>query len=322
MTTEERSTTDVLVVGAGPAGLSAAIALGRLGVSTVVVERRPTTSHHPRGHVENGRTMELFRLWGVEQEVRAEGLPREFKTAIEFMTRLAGISLGGLRFSQDSEWLMGRDGKGPASLSSTPQDRLEPILLRAAEKLPGVTVRFATEVLSVDEQTESVTAVVRNPDGSHETLAARYLLAADGPRSHTRAHLGIDVEGPGTLGSQLGIYFHADLSRWVSERPAELYWLYNPDVQGVLISLDGHERWHLLFAYDGEQESNADYPPERCEAIVRELVGSPDVEIDIRSAMPWRMRAAVAQHFRSGRVFLAGDAAHTMPPTGGLGRVC
>ncbi len=115
--------TEVLVVGAGPTGLAAAIALGRLGVRTLVVERRATTSTHPRGHVENGRTMELFRLWGVEDRVRSEGLPRTYRGGVSFMTRMAGIELGRIEFSEDAEWLMGHDGEGPAALSSTPQRR-------------------------------------------------------------------------------------------------------------------------------------------------------------------------------------------------------
>jgi putative polyketide hydroxylase len=313
------STAEVVVVGAGPTGLCAALALGRLGVRTIVLERRETTSTHPRGHVENGRTMELFRLWGIEEEVREQGLPREFLGRVSFMTRMAGIDLGDIRFAGDSEWLMGHDGKGPAALSSTPQDRLEPILLRAIQAQPGVEVRFATEVTGVESRSDGVTVSVHGANGGTETIDAAYAVVADGPRSPIREALGIDVEGPGNLGAQLGIYFHADLSRWIADRPSALYWLYNPDVQGVVIALDGHERWHLLFAYDPDVESIEDYPPERCAAIVRDLVGSDDAEIDVRSVLPWRMRAAVAQRFASGRVFLAGDAAHTMPPTGGMG---
>ena len=318
-------TTEVLVVGGGPTGLSAALALGRLGVRTTLVERGATTAQHPRGHVENGRTMELFRLWGVEDAVRAGGLPPAFKAAVSFRTRLAGTTLGDLRFDPGCEWLMGHDGEGPAALSSTPQDRLEPVLREAVEALPDVTVRFGTEVLDLVQDEDGVTARLRTTlldqgsAGGEDLLRARYAIAADGPRSAVRERLGIGVTGPGYLGSQLGIYFHADLSAWVREQPAALYWLYNPDVQGVLISLDGRERWHLLFGYDAEKESIEDYPPERVEGIVRQLVGDADVGLDVRSVLRWRMRAAVADAMRVGRVFLAGDAAHTMPPTGGMG---
>ncbi|MEP7088825.1 MAG: FAD-dependent monooxygenase [Nocardioidaceae bacterium] len=311
--------TEVLVVGAGPTGLAAAIALGRLGVRTLVVERRATTSTHPRGHVENGRTMELFRLWGVEDRVRQAGLPRTYLGGVSFMTRMAGIELGRIEFSEDAEWLMGHDGEGPAALSSTPQDRLEPILLEAARALDSVTVHFGRTLDRLASSPDGVSALLTHENGTTETVAAQYAIAADGPRSAVRESLGIDMEGPGTLGTQLGIYFHADLSRFTHGNKNALYWLYNPDAQGVIISLDGDQRWHLLFAYDSEREAFEDYPPERCESIVRGLIGDASVDIDIRSILPWRMRAAVATSTRSDRIFLAGDAAHTMPPTGGMG---
>jgi putative polyketide hydroxylase len=313
------SSTEVLIVGGGPAGLAAAIALGRLGVQTLLVERRATTSTHPRGHVENGRTMELLRLWGVEDEVRKQGLPRSFLGGVTFMTRMAGIELGTIRFSEDSEWLMTGDGSGPAGLSSTPQDRLEPILLARAQECESVTALFGWDVENLTQTSGAVSATLRDTDGTQVAVEAQYVVAADGPRSATREGLGIGVDGPGALGSQLGIYFHADLSDLVDQHRNALYWLYNPEVQGVVISLDGHSRWHLLFAYDADTESVQDYPPERCQAIVRNLIGRDDIDIDIRSVMPWRMRAAVAQQFRADRVFLVGDAAHTMPPTGGMG---
>lgn len=131
---QTRTDTEVVIVGGGPVGLAAAVALGRLGVATLLVERHATTSTHPRGHVENGRSMELFRLWGVEDQVREQGVPRSSRSAVRFMTRLAGLELGSIRFAEDSEWLMGPNGKGPAALSSTPQDRLEPILLARAQQ--------------------------------------------------------------------------------------------------------------------------------------------------------------------------------------------
>lgn len=311
--------TEVLIVGAGPAGLAAAIALGRLGVSALLVEKRPTTSTHPRGHVENGRTMELFRLWGVEDEVRRRGLPAPFKTGVSFLTRMAGVELGTLTFSEDCEWRMTDNGAGPAGLSSTPQDRLEPVLLQRAEQCESVTTRFGWTVDSLTQDGASVTASIRSADGEEDVIRADYVIAADGPRSSTREGLGIGVTGPGALGSQLGIYFHADLGDIVENRRSALYWIYNPEVQGVIVALDGASRWHLLFGYDPEVESPEDYPPQRCEAIVRELIGRDDIDVDIRSVLPWRMRGAIADRFRSDRIFLIGDAAHTMPVTGGTG---
>ena len=312
-------TAEVLILGGGPIGLAAAVALGRKGVDTVLVKRRAATSSHPRAHTEDGRSMELFPLWGIDAEVRDEGLPLSFLRSVGFKTRMAGIELGSIHFPPDSEWVMGQDGQGPAALSSTPQDRLEPILLHRAESCDSVSVHFGWSAEELSQGSDSVVVRLQDALGNSATVEARYVIVADGPRSKIRESLGIEVGGPGSLGSQLGIYFHADLSEVVDEHRHALYWLYNPEVQGVIIPLDGAKRWHLLFAYDADKESVEDYPPERCEAIVRGLIGRDDIDIDIQSVLPWRMRATVAERFRSGRVFLAGDAAHTMPPTGGKG---
>lgn len=307
---------DVVVVGGGPVGLSAAVALGRLGVRTVLVERRETTSQHPKAHWENARTMEIFRQWGVEDEIRRDALPDSWLNGALFVTRLAGHELGAIRWDEDPEYLARSASLGPAPSNSVPQDVVEPVLRAAAGRLGCVDLRFGAEAVDVEQDADGVMVAVR--DGG--VVRARYAIVADGARSALRDRLGVALDGPGAIGSQLGVYFHADLTPYVDGRHALLYWIYSPQVQGVLICLDGRGRWHFLFPYDAEVEGPEDYPAERCAAMIAEaVVGDPDCPVDVRSVLPWRMSSALAERFRVGRVFLAGDAAHSMPPTGGLG---
>jgi len=308
---------DVVVIGGGPVGLTAASLLGRLGVSTVLFERNPTTSFHPRGHIVNGRTMEIYRQLGFDEEVAAASLPVERHAGVEFVTSLAGEEIGSIRTRGDPDQDALERSLSPVLKRSCPQDVLEPILRRHAERYPSVSLRFGTEVTEVTQDDDAVQLNWKRDDGETGSLKTRYVIAADGARSPTRTALGIDMTG-GSMGQQIGVYFKADLWPWIEDRPYVLWWIYNATTTGVLISLDGRFRWTYNFAYD-ETEPRDSFTTERCETIVRAVIGDPDVPIDIQSIMPWRMQARIAERMQVGRVFLAGDAAHPLPPTGGQG---
>ncbi|MCC3776103.1 FAD-dependent monooxygenase [Streptomyces sp. UNOB3_S3] len=311
---------DVLVVGAGPTGLTAALLLGRAGVRTHVVARHPGTSRHPKAHVVNARTMELFRQWGLSGAVGEAALAPERGLGMGWMTRMAGRELGRIMVDDDPAALEAMLTHSSEILRSCPQDVLEPLLLRAAEAHPGVTVEFATEVLSAEQDAEGVTTRARaSRDGAERTFRSAYVIAADGSHSTIRSGLGIPAPRLQASGHMIGVHFTADLAACQRDRPFLLWWIVNPDTQGVFITLDGRHRWVYLFGYDPSRDVARDFTPERCARIVRHAVGTRDAAVDVLGVFPWRMETAIAERFREGRVFLAGDAAHRFPPTGGFG---
>jgi putative polyketide hydroxylase len=311
--------TEVLVVGGGPCGLAAATALGRCGIRTWLVEKHASTSFHPRGHVVNARTMEIFRTWGIEEQVRARGIPHDRNQGVAFARSVAGELIGEIRTAGDPVRNRLVETYGPSAKTSCPQDVLEPVLRRAAESCQTVQVRFATRLESLRQDEGGVEAILTGADGASFTLRAAYVIAADGARGSLREQLGIPMSGDGPLGHQIGVYFEADLWPWIAHRPNLLWWIYNRDTVGVLIALDGRRRWTYNFGYDPARHAPEDFTPQRCAELVKAAVGVPDLDVRIRDVRVWRMQARIAQTLRAGRVFLAGDAAHPLPPTGGQG---
>ncbi len=322
--------TPVLIVGGGPVGLAASICLSDLGIPSLLVERHATTTTHPKATVVNTRTFELFRQWGIEEEVRAGGLPLDRSRYIVWATTLTGYELGRLDLAAGaSPETRADDGAPPRPLgrlsptmtSICPQDVYEPILKRRAEAASIAEVRFACELASFRDGPDGIDALVRNPaGGGEERVRARYLLACDGAASSIREQLGIAMFGPDNIGSLLNIYFHADLTPYVRGREGALYWIVNAEVPGVFIALDNRRRWLLNTPFRLAPGESADrFDAETCRAKVVRAVGDPALEVDVRSIDPWIMRSQVAERYRAGHVFLAGDAAHRFPPTGGFG---
>ncbi|MFJ3104720.1 FAD-dependent oxidoreductase [Streptomyces sp. NPDC086835] len=311
----------VLIVGGSLVGLSASLFLGRLGVGHMLVEKHAATSIHPRGRGNNLRTMEVFRSAGVAERIQAAASVLADNHGILQTPDLGDPDAG--------EWLVRQiDEKGgapgrlsPAAWCVCSQNDLEPVLLEAAVELGG-DVRFSTELVSFEQDDDGVTAVVRDRGtGRESTVRADYLIAADGPRSPVRERLGIGQSGPGDLFHNVSVSFRSRaLADVVGDRRFVVCYLTGPEAEGALLPVDNKELWvfHAPWQYD-RGEPLEDFTDERCADLVRAATGVPDLDVEITGKAPWHAAERVAEHYGRGRVFLAGDSAHEMSPTGAFG---
>ncbi|MFI8966389.1 FAD-dependent oxidoreductase [Streptomyces sp. NPDC053493] len=311
--------TPVLIVGGSLVGLSTSLFLGRLGVPHTLVERHAGTSIHPRGRGNNVRTMELFRGAGVE---------RRIEEAASVLGRNNGILQTPSLVGDVGEWLFREIDPGggvarfsPAGWCLCSQNDLEPVLLAEARELGG-DLRYSTELMSFEQDADGVTARVKSREtGEHTTIRADYLVAADGPRSPVRETLGIGQNGPGDLFHNVSITFVSrDLADVVGDRRFIVCYLTNPEADGALLPVDNRERWVFHAPWHPERgETLEEFTDERCREHIRRAVGVPDLHVEITGRAPWHAAERIAERYVDGRVFLAGDSAHEMPPTGAFG---
>ena len=304
----------VLIVGGGPTGLTLSTLLSRFGVESLLVEEDSGTCDHPQAHVVNRRTAEIWRSIGVEDAVYARSDPAA-QGAVWIVTSIAGDVLASIAPRGDASRLAARRAASPSTGTSCAQDLIEPLLAAKAEEGPG-RLRFSAELTDLAYDPAGVTATVKSA-GAERRIRARWLVGCDGASSRTRALAGIDMQGLPTLAYIVGIYCRMDLSRWIAERPGVLYWTIDAEAPVTFIHL-GHHRFTVQTAFAGDHVPLEDFTPERCARIVRHAVGA-DVEVEVRGVRPWAMTAQTADTWRRGPVFLAGDAAHRFPPTGGFG---
>ncbi|MEW2615527.1 FAD-dependent monooxygenase [Streptomyces sp. NPDC047880] len=309
----------VLIVGGSLVGLSTSLFLGRLGVPHLLVERHAGTSIHPRGRGNNVRTMELFRVAGVEKAIHEAAATLSVNHGILQAPTLVGDA---------GEWLFKDIDPGgglarfsPSAWCLCSQNDLEPVLLDHARGHGG-DLRFSTELMSFDSDPGGVTAVVKSREtGEHTTVRADYLVAADGPRSPVREQLGIAQSGPGDLFHNVSLTFRSRrLADVVGDRHFIVCYLTNPEADGALLPVDNRENWVFHAPWHPEQgQSLEDFTDEWCTEHIRRAVGVPDLDVEITGKAPWHAAQRVARSYRSGRVFLAGDSAHEMSPTGAFG---
>nr|AMX23348.1 putative monooxygenase [Actinoallomurus sp. ID145698] len=310
----------VLIVGGGLSGLTTALFLAWRGVPALLVERHPGPSFHPRAHRVNERTMELMRaIPGLEDALVDAG-----PWAIEDFAMVIGMTVTGpemhrMNLAEEAEAVIDASIT-PVRVSSAGQDQIEPVLLKFAKE-HGADVRFGTELVSFSADDSGVSAVIRDrTSGSSQTVRARYLVAADGHRSAVREALGIGTHGVGTLSHNVNVTFESPaLPRFMKGKEATLYYLRNPKFTGSYIGTHIPERGSVSFDYDPAKEPLSSFDDTKCIQRVRAAFGVWNLEAKVVEILPWEMASRVADRFRSGRVFLIGDAAHQMTPAGGLG---
>jgi 2,4-dichlorophenol 6-monooxygenase len=317
--------TDVLIVGSGPAGSAAALFLATLGVPNIMITKYRWTANTPRAHITNQRAMEIFRDLGIEDQVLADATPHHLVGDTVFCTSIAGEEIGRIRTwgtsaAREADYQLA----SPSLIVDIPQTYLEPILVKNAT-MRGTQSRFSTEYLSHVQDADGVQVqVLDRLTGREYSIRAKYLIGADGARSQVAADIDLPYEGAMDIAGSMNITFKADISAYCDHRPSVLYWVIQPgsNVGGIGAGLVRMVRpwneWLIVWGYDINDE-----PPVVDDAaatqIVRNLLGMPELEVEITGTSLWGNNEMYATHLQSGRVFCAGDAVHRHPPSNGLG---
>ena len=314
---DQNTDVDVIVAGAGPVGLSLAIELGRHGVTCRVVERNDRVGYSPRAKTTNVRTREHLRRWGIADALRqASPIPPDYPPNVVFATRMNGPELA--RFENAFNGKRVRNALYSEEAQWVPQYTLEEVLRQHAASLPGVTVQFGRELAGFEQDSDGVTATVRDLQaGTAETLRSAFLVGADGARSFVREAIGAQMRGDSRVFKNYSIIFRApDLPRRQTHGDAIMYWLVNADAPALLGPMDQHGLWFFMATKLADDVDPATVDPVD---LIRRGTGLYDLDIEIVRTDPWSAYSLIADRYADRRVFLAGDACHLHPPFGGFG---
>lgn len=306
----------VLVVGAGPAGLVAAITLARYGVRVVLIEKRTEPPTLSRATVISTRCMELLRTWGLEDDVRGGA------AAVEPMAREALT----LASATESTFPLGYPTSREAALVSptrpcwTPQDHMEPLLRALMRTYPSASVRLGVELIGLAMEADRARArTLDTRTGEMDDIEPSYVIAADGAHSSVRSALAIPMEGHDDLAEFHLVQFDASLQRVAGGEPSALHVITHPDARGVFISRGRGDRWGFAREWRQGQPRLVDMPRAQLLDLITTAVGVRDVCVRLERTSVFSFAAQIAERYRLRRAFLVGDAAHRMTPRGGTG---
>ncbi len=306
--------TDVLVVGAGPAGLAAAIELGTRGVRVLLIERNDRGGMAPRAKTTNVRTRTHLRRWGIADRLAAEApFGVDYPNNMVFVTRLAGPELA--RFANAFNAAPDRSPLYPEHGQWVPQYTLEKVLLEKVQTLPSVEVHFATSLVTATQDAERVAATLTGADGDF-AVTCPYLIGADGARSKVRDLINAKMEGRYGLGRAYNIIFRAPgLAAAHGHGPAVIYWQIGKDGFSAIGPMDRDDKWFFGPAGLPDGRTLSD---DEAAAMIRDRTGI-DLPYEILSADQWVASELLADRYADRRIILAGDACHLHPPAGGYG---
>ncbi len=307
--------TDVLIIGAGPVGLAAAIELGLRGVRVLVVERNARVGVAPRAKTTNVRTRTHLRRWGIADRLAAEApFGIDYPNTMVFVTRLAGHELA--RFEDAFNASPARSPLYPEHAQWVPQYTLERVMLEKARSLSSVELRFDTNFLSAEQDEQQVVSALEAEAGTLLSVASRYLIGADGARSRVRELIGAKMEGRHGLSHHYNIIFKAPgLAEAHAHGPAVIYWQIGKDGFSAISPMDKGDIWAFApgGAKPGKTLSDVD-----AVALIRDRTGI-DLPYEILSSDTWTASELLADRYADRRIILAGDACHLHPPAGGYG---
>lgn len=301
----------VIIVGAGPVGLAASIALSRQGISNILIEKHSSTSIHPKARGVNVRTMELCRLWETEQAIRQSELPITARRFL-WMNNAKGKIQGEVSFVTEQEEF------SPTTPCLLSQDIFEQKLLAYLKTQKNSQLLFNNRVINIEQDDQFVYCEIENLlDQTRTTIQCQYLIAADGANSFVREKLNISMDGIPLLGTHVSVYCETNLTPWFSDKPFAVLAFTDPEQIGrVMMAVDLKSRW--IFS-KRIAEANEILTKEAGIQLVRATLDEPKLSVNVINIAKWEMAALNAQHYRCGRIFLCGDAAHRIPPTGGMG---